>query len=125
MFKVSIAAALLVSSLSVGAAAVRQVTLTTPVMNVFNSTSQHVCIALNVSAAPLVLTLELVDPYGGVVMSSLADETVAPGRATAIASNAYANGYCRVTFQGPAGSVRASTCNWKPGDNCIATLEAR
>ncbi|HKX95627.1 MAG TPA: hypothetical protein VJM48_13060, partial [Methylibium sp.] len=69
--------------------------------------------------------IELVDPYGGVVMTNLVNETVTPGRATAISSNAYANGYCRVTFQGSASSVRASTCHWKLGENCIANLEAR
>jgi hypothetical protein len=126
MFKALTAAALLVSSLTAGAAPDRSVTLTTGLMHVpIYSGAAYLCTAVNVSATPLTVMLVLVASNGQVAVTST--QNAEPGVAVFLAANqssGVTSGYCRVAFQGTPSSVRASLCNYQTG-SCVSNLEAR
>lgn len=123
MFKALTAATLLVSSLSVGAAPDRQITLTTGVMYApVSSGAFLVCNAVNVTEAPVTVTLELIDANG--LVAGAVSGALAPRGDSSVFSGSRSSSYCRVTVQGPAASVRASICNWQ-NYSCISNLEAR
>lgn len=124
MFKALTACAPLLLSLNAGAASDRLVTLTTGVMQVpVAAGAYRQCDVLNVSTAPLEVTVELVDVNG--LVESSGSWTLAPGQAYYQYSGQLSGrGHCRVTFRGAAASVRASICNWQ-NYSCVSHLEAR
>lgn len=124
MVKAIPACALLLLSLNAGAAPDRLTTLTTGMMQVpVNAGAYRQCDALNVSGAPLEVTMELVDVNG--LVESSGTWTLAPGQSVFLYSGqTIGRGHCRVTFRGAAASVRASICNWQ-NFSCVSHLEAR
>lgn len=114
--------ALLVSSFCAGAAPEKPTRLTTGVLAADTSAGTYLaCYAVNVSDTPLTMTVELINHTGGVRASSTG--SVQPSMATGFGST-IPLGFCRVTFQGSAGAVRAAICTYQNG-SCISSLEAR
>lgn len=127
MFKALTAVALIVSSFHAGAAPEKTTTLTTGFMNAYPFSGNFLfCSAVNVSAAALPLTIELVKPRGEVINTLIV--TLAPSDVGGVTSDAAfesANAFCRVTFQGSPSSVRAAICNLQAGVGCTSSLDAR
>ena len=125
---VALSAAALLTWPGFAAVAAERTVLTTAAID-FNTTL--VCSATNVGNLPLTVRIQMLSPQSGEDLfgSEAVTTTLQPGFGDANEVQlqvGYTSGYCRVSFAGPAASVRAAACS-KAVQNggCEGVAEAR